>query len=193
MYQVLAVGGLTTLEAVILVLFVILFAWIALSFASLLGGVDRAGDAAGRNRSTSTRTRRCRRSRRAPRCCSRPTTKTPRSRARARAGGLRVRRRDRRGRPVRHLHPQRHDRPGHLHRRGSGVPGAARSGSADARIYYRHRPKNDAKKAGNIAEWLQRFGGHYEQHDRARCRLADDRRHAGAARRRDGAAIRASG
>ena len=30
MYQVLAVGGLTTLEAVILVLFVILFAWIAL-------------------------------------------------------------------------------------------------------------------------------------------------------------------
>ena len=26
---------------------------------------------------------------------------------------------------------------------------------------YRHRPKNDAKKAGNIAEWLQRFGGHY--------------------------------
>src|SRR5204862_5496698 len=32
---------------------------------------------------------------------------------------------------------------------------------ADARIYYRHRQKNDAKKAGNIAEWLQRFGGHY--------------------------------
>ena len=34
MYLVLAVGGLTTLEAVILVLFVILFAWVALSFAS---------------------------------------------------------------------------------------------------------------------------------------------------------------
>src|SRR5262245_47770803 len=39
MYQVLAVGGLTTLESVILILFVILFAWIALSFASLLGGM----------------------------------------------------------------------------------------------------------------------------------------------------------
>ena len=39
MYQVLAVGGLTALETVILVLFVILFAWIALSFASLLGGI----------------------------------------------------------------------------------------------------------------------------------------------------------
>jgi len=40
MYLVLAVGGLTTLEAVILALFVILFAWIALSFASTLGGVS---------------------------------------------------------------------------------------------------------------------------------------------------------
>src|SRR5947209_18100020 len=39
MYLVLAVGGLTTLEAVILGLFVILFAWVALSFASMLGGV----------------------------------------------------------------------------------------------------------------------------------------------------------
>ncbi len=37
----------------------------------------------------------------------------------------------------------------------------ARLGGA-ARLFYRHRPKNDAKKAGNIAEWLQRFGGHYE-------------------------------
>ena len=39
MYQVLAVGGLTTLEAAVLALFVILFAWIAFSFASTLGGV----------------------------------------------------------------------------------------------------------------------------------------------------------
>src|SRR5262249_11497539 len=39
MYLVLAVGGLTALEAVILALFVILFAWIGLSFASTLGGL----------------------------------------------------------------------------------------------------------------------------------------------------------
>src|SRR4051794_771000 len=39
MYLVLAVGGLSTLEAVILVLFVVLFAWIALSVASTIGGV----------------------------------------------------------------------------------------------------------------------------------------------------------
>src|SRR3954452_2594592 len=39
MYLVLAVGGLTALEAVILVLFVILFAWLALSISSTLGGL----------------------------------------------------------------------------------------------------------------------------------------------------------
>ena len=40
---------------------------------------------------------------------------------------------------------------------------ALRARLGDARVYYRHRPKNDAKKAGNIAEWLQRFGGYYDQ------------------------------
>src|SRR5689334_791122 len=39
MYLVLAVGGVTVLEWVILTLFVVLFAWIAFSFASLLGGL----------------------------------------------------------------------------------------------------------------------------------------------------------
>jgi membrane glycosyltransferase len=29
-------------------------------------------------------------------------------------------------------------------------------------IFYRHRRKNVARKAGNIAEWVTRFGGHYE-------------------------------
>jgi membrane glycosyltransferase len=31
-----------------------------------------------------------------------------------------------------------------------------------ARVFYRHRPKNVGRKAGNIAEWVQRFGGRYE-------------------------------
>ena len=38
MYEVLAVGGLTLLEMVILGLFVLLFAWIALSFVSTVAG-----------------------------------------------------------------------------------------------------------------------------------------------------------
>ena len=30
------------------------------------------------------------------------------------------------------------------------------------RIYYRHRSSNEGRKAGNIAEWIKRFGGHYD-------------------------------
>ncbi|MGK7862754.1 glucans biosynthesis glucosyltransferase MdoH [Falsiroseomonas sp. E2-1-a4] len=32
-----------------------------------------------------------------------------------------------------------------------------------AHIFYRRRPKNHERKAGNIAEWVQRFGGAYPQ------------------------------
>lgn len=31
-----------------------------------------------------------------------------------------------------------------------------------ARVYYRHRPKNHHRKAGNIADFVIRWGGHYE-------------------------------
>ena len=34
---------------------------------------------------------------------------------------------------------------------------------ADASIFYRRRPKNVARKSGNIAEWVTRFGGAYAQ------------------------------
>ncbi len=33
---------------------------------------------------------------------------------------------------------------------------------ADARVYYRHRPKNTSRKAGNIDDFVQRWGGLYE-------------------------------
>ena len=32
----------------------------------------------------------------------------------------------------------------------------------NARVYYRHRPKNHHRKAGNIADFVTRWGGHYE-------------------------------
>ena len=38
MYEVLQVGGVTALEAIVLVLFVLLFAWIAFSFISAIAG-----------------------------------------------------------------------------------------------------------------------------------------------------------
>jgi membrane glycosyltransferase len=34
---------------------------------------------------------------------------------------------------------------------------------ADTHIFYRRRPKNIARKSGNIAEWVTRFGGAYAQ------------------------------
>lgn len=33
----------------------------------------------------------------------------------------------------------------------------------DSRVYYRHRPKNHHRKAGNIADFVTRWGGDYEQ------------------------------
>ena len=32
----------------------------------------------------------------------------------------------------------------------------------EARVFYRHRPKNTNRKAGNIADFVSRWGGHYE-------------------------------
>ena len=32
----------------------------------------------------------------------------------------------------------------------------------DAAVYYRHRPENIDRKAGNIGEWVRRFGGAYD-------------------------------
>jgi membrane glycosyltransferase len=31
-----------------------------------------------------------------------------------------------------------------------------------AHIFYRHRVRNEGRKAGNVGEWVRRFGGHYE-------------------------------
>ena len=34
--------------------------------------------------------------------------------------------------------------------------------TAGGRIFYRHRSNNEGRKAGNIADWTRRFGGHYQ-------------------------------
>jgi membrane glycosyltransferase len=34
---------------------------------------------------------------------------------------------------------------------------------ASGKFFYRHRPVNEGRKAGNIADWVRRFGGEYEQ------------------------------
>ena len=162
MYLVLAVGGLTALEAVILVLFVILFVWVALSFASMLGGVIAM--ATRRAQSIDI------------------DTGTPLPAIETRAALLL---------PTYNEEPDRvFSRVQAVYESVAATGQAAcfdvfiLSDTTDpdifiaeetaflalrerlggqARIYYRHRAKNEAKKAGNIAEWLQRFGGHYEQ------------------------------
>ena len=45
----------------------------------------------------------------------------------------------------------------------------------DSRVYYRHRPKNHHRKAGNIADFVTRWGGALRAHGRARRRQPDDR------------------
>ena len=161
MYLVLAVGGLTALEAVILTLFVILFAWIALSFASMLGGVialvtarrqilDIDADAP------------------LPSIVARtallfPTYNEEPDRVLARvqaiyesvaaAGALAC--------FDVFILSDTTDPDIFIAEESTFLALRARLGG-DARIYYRHRPNNDAKKAGNIAEWLQRFGGHFQ-------------------------------
>src|SRR5207253_10060090 len=33
---------------------------------------------------------------------------------------------------------------------------------SSARIFYRHRPQNTARKSGNIEDWVRRFGANYD-------------------------------
>ena len=162
MYLVLAVGGLTVLEAVILALFVILFAWIAFSFASMLGGVialvTRPDHPLGIDAEAAP-ARACD----AHRAAVPDLQRRPGSRARARAGD----------RTSSSRRPARADRFDVFILSDTTDPDifiaeeaaflALRAAARRTRAsIYRHRPKNDAKKAGNIAEWVQRFGGHYE-------------------------------
>ncbi|MGB9365273.1 MAG: glucans biosynthesis glucosyltransferase MdoH [Xanthobacteraceae bacterium] len=160
MYQVLAVGGLTTLEAVILVLFVILFAWIAFSFASLLGGVIArlTGRIAaldipsGALPSIATRT-----------ALLFPTYNEEPHRLLARVQAIyeSVTATGAASYFDIFILSDTTDPDTFIAEEAALL--ALRERLADARIYYRHRPKNHEKKAGNIAEWVQRFGGHDEQ------------------------------
>ena len=102
-------------------------------------------------------------------------------------GDPRIGRGDRPRRAFRLFHPLRHDAI-----RTPGSPRSApswrcASGSGpDARLYYRHRPKNHHRKAGNIADFVSRWGGALRAHARARRRQPDDRRLHRAPRRRHG-------
>src|SRR5262249_2896730 len=158
----LAVGGLTTLEKVVGALYVVLFAWIAFSFATGFAGfvavtfARRRGvlglDADAPLPAISTRTALL-----APTYNEEPARLTARIEAMVRdlrkLGGL----------PLFDVFllsdPNDPDiwiaEEIHFLRLRERTDGCAN-------IFYRHRRKNEGRKAGNIAEWVRRFGGAYE-------------------------------
>jgi membrane glycosyltransferase len=161
MYRVLQVGGVTVLESIILMLFVLLFAWIAFSFMSALAGffvlLTRKKDELGIAPYTPL-----------PAICGRTAMLLPtynedphRVLARLRATYESV------------------EETGH----GASFDWFVLSDTTDpaiwiteekcflelrrdvgsaAAIFYRHRPENIARKSGNIEEWVRRFGSKYE-------------------------------
>jgi membrane glycosyltransferase len=160
MYRVLEVGGVTTLEWMVLVLFVLLFAWVAFSFMSALAGfavlLFRRSDQLGIDPNAPL-----------PSIVSRNAMLLPtynedpyRITARLRAMWESV------------------EQSGH----GSSFDWFVLSDStnpsvwiaeekcflqlrwdlAAGNIYYRHRRENTARKSGNIEDWIRRFGGGYD-------------------------------
>jgi membrane glycosyltransferase len=156
MYRVLAVNGATPLAIFMLAVFVALFAWIALSFTSAIAGFLSVMAGGGRRLV-------------APGPL--PSAKTAllmptynESPARIMAGLEAI------DEALRGLHasecfdifilsdttlPE-----AWIEEEKAFLELRERTGGA-GRIFYRHRAKNTARKAGNIAEWVGRFGGAY--------------------------------
>ncbi len=159
MYQVLQVGGITILEAMVLALFVLLFAWIAFSFVSALAGfvvlLFRKRDELGID------------------------TDTPLGSVRGRIAMLL---------PTYNEDPHRIMARLRAIYESVSDTGCAEQfdwfvlsdttdpsvwiaeekcflqlrHSVGGRLFYRHRPENVARKSGNIEDWVRRFGAGYD-------------------------------
>ena len=162
MYEVLQVGGVTLLEWIVLVLFVLLFAWVAFSFMSALAGfavlLFRTQDTLGIDPAAPL-----------------PAVEQPERHAAAdlQRGSLIASWRGcaaihesveetgcavtfRLVRAQRHAPTPRSGSP----KRSASCGFAARSDAG--RLFYRHRPENTARKSGNIEDWIKRFGAGYD-------------------------------
>ena len=161
MYRVLQVGGVTVLESIILVLFALLFAWIALSFMSATAGFFRVlmgkKDELGIDASTPLPTI----DRRTAMLLPTYNEDPHRVLARLRAIYESVEKTGKRAHfdwfvlsdttdPAIWITEERY----FLRlRQDIGSPST---------LFYRHRLKNSARKSGNIEEWIRRFGAGYE-------------------------------
>jgi membrane glycosyltransferase len=161
MYQVLQVGGVTILEWMILVLFVLLFAWIAFSFTSAIAGflvlLFRRKDELGIDASTAL-----------PAIESRTAMLLPtynedpyRVLARLRAISESVEETGCACQFDWFVLSDTTDPAIWIAEEKCFLRLRHEAGPA-ARIFYRHRPENTARKSGNIEDWVKRFGSDYE-------------------------------
>jgi membrane glycosyltransferase len=156
MYKVLAVNGLTPLAVFMLALFVALFAWIALSFTSAIAGFLSVLGGGGRRLVVpgalpASRT-----------ALLMPTYNESPIRIMAGLEAIDGELRDAGGRFDIFILSDTTQPEVWIEEEKAFLDLRARTGGAD-RIFYRHRPRNTARKAGNIAEWVRRFGGAYPQ------------------------------
>ncbi|MFD2141642.1 glucans biosynthesis glucosyltransferase MdoH [Ancylobacter oerskovii] len=161
MYRVLEVGGLTLLESLVLGLFVVLFAWIGFSFTNALSGaltmLARPDDGLGIDASAplpalSTRT-----------AILMPTYNEDPSRIFA---GLQATYESLEATGALDafdffILSDTTDADVWIAEEAAFLALRARTGG-EARLFYRRRPRNIDRKAGNIAEWVTRFGGAYD-------------------------------
>jgi membrane glycosyltransferase len=156
MYKVLAVNGLTPLAVFMLALFVALFAWIALSFTSAIAGFVSVLARGGRrlvapNALPHSRT-----------ALLMPTYNESPARVMAGLQAIDDELQDIRGSFDIFILSDTTRPEVWIEEEKAFLDLRARTGGGD-RIFYRHRAKNTARKAGNIAEWVMRFGAAYPQ------------------------------
>lgn len=162
MYHVFAVNGLTALAIFMLALFVALFAWIALSFTSALAGFVSLMTGGGHRLVTGADTP-------LPRLATRTALLMPtynEQPARILAGLQAI---DDSLRDIGlaeafdvFILSDTTD-PEIWIAEEAGFVALRERTRGHERIFYRRRPNNTARKAGNIAEWVRRFGGAYQQ------------------------------
>ena len=160
MYQVLQVGGVTVLEWMVLVLFVLLFAWVAFSFMSALAGffvlLLRKPDPLGIDPNAALPAIHSSNAMLLPTYNEDPYRILARLRAiceSTEAAGCAAR-------FDWFVLSDTTDPATWIAEEKAFL--ALRRELSPARIFYRHRPENTARKSGNIEDWVKRFGGGYD-------------------------------
>ena len=156
MYGVVEVGKITPLEWALVVLFVVNFSWIALAFTSSVLGFFWLLSA---RRARGPLPTRCRQDRGRDADLQRGAGAGVLRAAGDRGGRVG----DRPRRFLRLFLPLRHDRSRHLDRRGARAARDARAPPERAHLLPAPQAKNVSRKAGNIADFVTRWGAAYPQ------------------------------